>query len=69
MADAGSQDTNMLVINRKSTNSPARTAWNTHIGGINTVLADGSGRFLSQTMSHNTYRRLISQNDGKTVSF
>jgi prepilin-type N-terminal cleavage/methylation domain-containing protein len=69
MADNGDQDTNMLVINRKSTDSAARTAWSTHPGGVNTVLADGSGRFLSQTISHHTYRRLISRYDGKTVSF
>jgi hypothetical protein len=69
MADNASQDTNMLVINRKSTDCAGRTAWSTHPGGLNTVLADGSGRFLSQTMSHHTYRRMISRNDGKPVSF
>jgi prepilin-type N-terminal cleavage/methylation domain-containing protein len=69
MADNERQNKNMLVINRKSSDSANRNAWSTHPGGVNTVLADGSGRFLSQTMSHETYRRLISRCDGKTVSF
>jgi hypothetical protein len=69
MADNGSQDTNMLLINRKATTNAPRTAWSTHTGGINTILVDGSGRFLSQTISHHTYRQLISRYDGKTVSF
>ncbi|MDR2705316.1 MAG: DUF1559 domain-containing protein, partial [Planctomycetaceae bacterium] len=46
-----------------------RDAYSTHTGGINITLTDGSVRFLSQTISHNIYRQLISRYDGKMVSF
>jgi prepilin-type N-terminal cleavage/methylation domain-containing protein len=69
MTDSGSQDSKMFVINRNVATDNTRDAYSTHTGGINTVLADGSVQFLSQTISHNIYRRLISRYDGKTVSF
>jgi prepilin-type processing-associated H-X9-DG protein len=70
-ADNGGQNTNMLTINSKTTtgDNAVRSAWSTHTGGINTALADGSVQFISQTIQHETYRRLISRYDGKTVSF
>jgi prepilin-type N-terminal cleavage/methylation domain-containing protein/prepilin-type processing-associated H-X9-DG protein len=69
MTDGGSKDTKMFVINRNVATDNTRDAYSTHTGGINTALADGSVQFISQTIQHETYRRLISRYDGKTVSF
>jgi prepilin-type N-terminal cleavage/methylation domain-containing protein/prepilin-type processing-associated H-X9-DG protein len=70
MADADPMNTKMFLINSTNYSGDAcRIAYGTHTGGINTALADGSVQFLSQTILHETYRRLISRYDGKTVSF
>jgi prepilin-type N-terminal cleavage/methylation domain-containing protein/prepilin-type processing-associated H-X9-DG protein len=39
-----------------------------HPGGANFALADGSVRFLSQTIDHRTYQHLGCRNDGQPVS-
>jgi type II secretory pathway pseudopilin PulG len=47
-----------------------RTAFSDHTGGINIAVADGSVRFLTQTVNHTkVFRNLINRQDGETESF
>lgn len=44
------------------------TAWNSsHVGGIHTLLGDGSVRFVNENTDIDLLRRLSSRNDGQTV--
>ena len=80
---AGNAHASTIVpINTKTTcdNSPASTPcrnpnnWNIswgfrsqHTGGAHFLLCDGSVRFLSQNISHQTYQRLGGRDDGASV--
>jgi prepilin-type N-terminal cleavage/methylation domain-containing protein len=47
-----------------------RAAFSYHVGGINITVADGSVRFLTQTVNHEeVYRNLINRYDSQSVNF
>ncbi|MFZ9794047.1 MAG: H-X9-DG-CTERM domain-containing protein [Gemmataceae bacterium] len=39
-----------------------------HSGGMNSAFADGSVKFLNQSLNMNTYRAIASRNGGEVVS-
>jgi len=50
------------AINRtKSTNYAPRPS-SSHIGGVNVIMCDGSGRFISENVDKNAYIKLITSN-------
>jgi hypothetical protein len=72
-ATANSSNKRDILINISTIPQPGdrlRAAFSYHVGGINITVADGSVRFLTQTVNHEIiYRNLINRYDGQTVNF
>lgn len=69
---------NLLINGPQTGDNGCRTAYGNHVGGVNVALADGSVRFLSQTVETvypatgvepGVYQRLMNKADGKSVAF
>ncbi|MDR0871093.1 MAG: DUF1559 domain-containing protein [Planctomycetaceae bacterium] len=60
----------MMIINAKTeADNGVRTAYSSHTGGVNAAIADGSVRFVSQTISHEyVYRALMTKAGGESVA-
>ena len=51
------------AINRaKTTNTSAPRPSSQHIGGVNVIMCDGSGRFISENVDKNVYCKLLTSN-------
>ncbi|MBS0204034.1 MAG: DUF1559 domain-containing protein [Planctomycetes bacterium] len=50
------------VINRTKSTSYAPRPSSSHIGGVNVIMCDGSGRFISENVDKNAYIKLITSN-------
>ncbi|MDR2757283.1 MAG: DUF1559 domain-containing protein [Planctomycetaceae bacterium] len=72
-ATANSSSKVDILINIKTITTQGdrlRAAFSYHTGGINITVADGSVRFLTQTVNHQVvYRNLINRYDGQSVNF
>ncbi|MEM9704099.1 MAG: DUF1559 domain-containing protein, partial [Planctomycetota bacterium] len=62
-ADLSSQGADSCYINCNNTSTP----YSFHPGGVNISLADGSARFISETIDPLTYRFLIDPQDGQVL--
>ncbi|MDR2706343.1 MAG: DUF1559 domain-containing protein [Planctomycetaceae bacterium] len=72
-ATANSGNKREILINITTIPQPGdrlRAAFSYHVGGINITVADGSVRFLTQTVNHEViFRNLINRYDSQSVSF
>jgi prepilin-type N-terminal cleavage/methylation domain-containing protein/prepilin-type processing-associated H-X9-DG protein len=59
--------TDTATLNTILTTGPLHAYKSTHTGGCNFVLADGSTRFIRQTIDMKTYGALGSRNGGETI--
>ncbi|MDR0871742.1 MAG: DUF1559 domain-containing protein, partial [Planctomycetaceae bacterium] len=62
-----------ILINMKNIPQPGdrlRCPYSYHPGGVNVAVADGSARFLTQTVNHaKVFRNLLCRYDGQAESF
>jgi len=55
------------TVGTPSNDNQCRVAASKHTGGVNACLADGSVRFISETINAETWRNLGDRQDGKTL--
>lgn len=57
-----SQTPDYWAINRAKTTASAPRPSSQHIGGVNVIMCDGSGRFISENVDKNVYCKLLTSN-------
>lgn len=57
-----SQSPDYWAINRAKTTASAPRPSSAHIGGVNVIMCDGSGRFISENVDKNVFIKLVTSN-------